>query len=265
MRRLKISFFLHIAVIVTFLATALAVRDTVRAQGTVDPVKRNRDWKVQTDVFDGVEMALVPPGCFKMGSINAQAERPIHEVCFTEPFYIDVYEVTNEQFDDKAGVSRRPSFHKGDKLPREFLTWFEAKEFCESREARLPTEAEWEFAARGPDSLKFTWGEEFDANALIYNSRRPAEVGSAPGGESWVGAQDLIGNVWEWTSSLYKPYPYKATDGRENAKDKRSERVLRGGSFANFRFTTASIRAFSPPDTIFSNYGFRCAKDYSGK
>jgi formylglycine-generating enzyme required for sulfatase activity len=237
----------------------------VRAQGTIDPVTHNDDWKPQKDVFAGVEMALVPPGCFKMGSTNAQAEQPIHEICFTAPFYIDVLEVSNGQFDDKGGVANRESYHPGDKLPREFITWFEARDFCAEREARLPTEAEWEYAARGPDSLKFTWGNEFISSALIYNTTKPAEVGSVRSGASWVGAEDLIGNVWEWTSSIYKNYPYKAKDGRESLKDKRADRVLRGGSYANFRFTTASIRAFSPPDTVFANYGFRCARDYEAK
>jgi formylglycine-generating enzyme required for sulfatase activity len=264
MHRLKMVSFVIIAVLLA-MSSAVAPAIPARAQAEIDPVERNNDWKVQTDIFAGVEMALVPPGCFKMGSNNAQAERPIHEICIETPFYIDVFEVTNEQFDDKGGVAARSSYFPADDLPRQFVTWFEAKEYCESRDARLPSEAEWEFAARGPDNLKFPWGNEFSSNALIYNRRRPAEVGSATAGESWVGAQDLVGNVWEWTSSLYKDYPYKATDGRESVKDKRTERVLRGGGYGNFRFTTASIRGFSPPGTVSADYGFRCARDYEEK
>ncbi|MBK8034107.1 MAG: formylglycine-generating enzyme family protein [Chloroflexi bacterium] len=155
----------------------------------------------------------------------------------------------------------------GEARPVENINWFEARDFCALREARLPTEREWEYAARGPDSLTYPWGNVFVPENVVYN--RVAAQGTAdvvdaegnparPGGASWVGALDMSGNVYEWTSTRYDeldysqltlnfqglfPYPYRENDGREAdetqiAFNRRvSEqsfyvlRVLRGGAW----------------------------------
>ena len=114
---------------------------------------------------------------------------------------------------------------------------------------RLPSEAEWEYAARGPDSLLFPWGNEFDRPVLNFCDLRcgspgadsgasdgyalTGPVGSYPGGASWVGALDMAGNLWEWTSGLPYDYPYRADDGREVGAevDSSSFRTLRGGAW----------------------------------
>ena len=170
--------------------------------------------------FDGVEMVSVPPGCFYMGSIVNLDEQPIHEICFQDQnaFWIDRFEVTNEQFD--TAVNR--------KQPHGGVTWFEARDFCASRGARLPTEAEWEYAARGPDSRVYPWGNLFIDEMV---SSYPEDVGSHPRGASWVGALDMSGSVWEWTSSADRAYPYNPNDGREDPEEKDVMRVLRGGSY----------------------------------
>ena len=220
----------------------------------------------------GVEMVLVPAGCFWMGSMFEFNETPLNEVCFDEPFWIDRLEVSNGQMERLGGVTDSESEWTGPDQPRERITWFEARAFCESRDARLPTEAEWEYAARGPDSLVHPWGNEFNENWVIgYRAVEDgtAPVGSIPEGASWVGALDMVGNVWEWTSTIYDqdrfPYPYDPNDGREEYSDDQGlDHVLRGGSFT---FAANRLRgAFRSWDMAASrgesdfNVGFRCVR-----
>lgn len=200
----------------------------------ISTIISNQAWSVVTKTFgDGVKMVEVPPGCFQMGMTKEDADAlnkqygitswfsdstPPTRVCFTQPFWIDKDDVTNEQFTRLNGQANRPSNWNGNKRPRESITWSEARDFCASRGAQLPTEAEWEYAARGPDDWSYPWGNNFNpANTVhIGNSgSQTADVGSKPGGNSWVGATDMAGNVWQWTSTLYKTYPYQADDGRE--------------------------------------------------
>lgn len=210
--------------------------------------------------LDGVDMVQVPAGCFMMGSDQGRRdERPAHEVCFNAPFWIDRTEVTNKQYGDE-GV------FPGENKPRENLLWAEASDYCVKRGARLPTEAEWEYAARGPDNLMYPWGNDLAGDFLVFdqnNNNEVADVGSKPAGASWVGALDMSGNVWEWVSSIYAQYPYDASDGRENPDDTTSQRVYRGGIHNYIDFgagTTARFKA--TPDTRDWFVGFRCAKDY---
>jgi formylglycine-generating enzyme required for sulfatase activity len=260
-----------------------------------EPVTRNDDWTPYIEEFDGVEMALVPAGCFEMGSTDEQVddamrqceevrgaglcehswyedEQPVEKQCFAEPFWIDVYEVTNVQYGSSGNWS-------GAELPREYVNWADAVVHCESRGARLPTEAEWEYAARGPDGLVFPWGDVFK-RALVNSCDRSCEfnaigtraddgysntapVGSYAGGASWVGAMDMSGNVWEWTSSIYMEYPYSATDGREvdGSTDSSSRRVLRGGSWfhSGSDLLRSAARYEVSPDYRDYVVGFRCA------
>jgi hypothetical protein len=154
----------------------------------------------------------------------------------------------------------------GDARPREVVSWFEAKAHCEARNARLLTEAEWEFAARGPDNLVYPWGNTFDANRVIYghnSSRQTDFAGERPGGRSWVGALDMSGNVWEWVSSLDRPYPYNAADGRERPDITEEQRVMRGGSWLNAdNVLTNTFRISDLPTFRLNNTGFRCGKDF---
>lgn len=222
-------------------------------------IEHNEAWTVVADVFGGVEMVQVPPGCFLMGNYHGRRdEQPVHEVCFDRPFWIDRYEVTNGQYGSEGAFS-------GPDHPRENLTWFEARDHCARRGARLPTEAEWEYAARGPDSLYYPWGDEFIEDNLVYDgnfNNQTSPVGSRPQGVSWVGAYDLSGNVWEWVSSLYRPYPYHAGDGREDPDDTTGHRVFRGGlgSYIDYG-TSATTRFHAAPDARGWFIGFRCARD----
>lgn len=221
----------------------------------------NSDWEPIVREFDGVAMALVPVGCFTMGSNTARDEQPVHEQCFTEPFWIDVTEVTQAQFARFNGARASASAYDGDDHPVEYITWFEAQAFCALRGGRLPTEREWEFAARGPASMAYPWGEAWVAANAVFNRRAAANVGQVPAGASWVGALDLAGNQSEWVNSLYQTYPYSADDGRE-AATRAGDRVLRGGSWsdsnnANLR---AANRNWSSPGLIDVNVGLRCAR-----
>jgi formylglycine-generating enzyme required for sulfatase activity len=93
------------------------------------------------------------------------------------------------------------------------------------------------------------------------SGRQTADVGSKPGGASWVGALDMAGNVWQWTSSLYQAYPYQKGDGRESSIDTDSSRVLRGGScFSHVDDLRSAFRIFVPPDDESVAFGFRCAR-----
>ena len=223
----------------------------------------NADWTPVERDFGGVTMMLVPAGCFMMGSKDGGSdETPVHEQCFDVPFWIDKYEVTNTQYGSSGRWSE-------DNLPREIVSWFDAIEHCESRGAQLPTEREWEYAARGPDGLVYPWGNTYDAALVIgeddptYDDTRTAPVGSRPGGASWVGAMDMSGNVWEWVNTIYDqanyPYPYATDDGREST-DGDARRVLRGGAFDYDPYSLrAAGRAYGLPTGGYG-VGFRCLR-----
>jgi iron(II)-dependent oxidoreductase len=220
----------------------------------------NDDWKalypngfVQT--FNGVEMVLVPKGFFLMGSDN---ENLGYKTCFT-PYWIGRYEITNLQY----GSTGR---YTGNNRPREYVTWFEARDFCQSKNSRLPTGAEWEYAARGVSNWVYPWGNNFATKNAVFDDNsggKPAVVGSRPGGVAWIGAQDLSGNIWEWTSSWYRDYPYAVNDGREGIEDSNNNyiyRVLRGGSFVGSTDLLQTANRFrNNPDVANYYRGFRCS------
>jgi iron(II)-dependent oxidoreductase len=220
---------------------------------------RNAEWEVIRQDFGGVEMVLVPEGCFMMGWAEGRRdEQPVHEVCFEQAFWIDRYEVSNAQF-GLPGAFPEPNY------PRENLPWAEARDFCLRRGARLPTEAEWEYAARGPEAWLYPWGMVLEQDRLVFDrnsNNHTAPVGSRPGGVSWVGAYDMAGNVWEWVSSAYLPYPYQLGDGREDLANPDLWRVYRGGLGSYLDDGPAMSRRFrADPDKRSWFLGFRCAKD----
>ena len=216
---------------------------------------------------------------------NYEDQLPAHEVCFNGPFWIDVDEVPQAQFSELAGQSAMESYYAGADLPREQVTRFEAEAFCEKRGARLPTEAEWEYAARGPDGYLFPWGNVFDCRKGNFDDTEaddafviegaPACDGfstTAPGesfvnGASWVGAMDLLGNVWEWVADKYSSQYYSSLmrgtinptgpAGGENY-------VVRGGAWSinEVDHLSAAFRGGIEPDTAVEHLGFRCAKSY---
>lgn len=247
-------------VILLLLLAGCATPPAVTPTADVLPgaVTANADWIPVGQDFAGVPMVQVPPGCFLMGHADGRRnERPVHRQCFATAFWIDQTEVTNAQYGSTGAFP-------GDQRPRENLTWFEARDFCAARGGRLPTEAEWEYAARGPSNWLYPWGDVMNPQALVFDQNsgnQTADVGSRPAGASWVGALDMSGNVLEWVSSQYRPYPYRATDGREDLTDTAALRVYRSGwgSYID-QGVSAPIRFFDRPDYRDWFIGFRCVR-----
>jgi formylglycine-generating enzyme required for sulfatase activity len=151
------------------------------------------------------------------------------------------------------------------------ICWFEARAYCAwlsaqtSQRFRLPTEVEWEAAARGKQGRRYAFGDDFDAsrcNTLETHIRRATPIGVFPGGVTPEGIVDLTGNVWEWTSSQPQPYPYTISDNRENHKDDRALRVLRGGSCGYFlSYARAFYRFPNVPGFRLGNAGLRVVRE----
>jgi formylglycine-generating enzyme required for sulfatase activity len=204
-------------------------------------------------------MVLVPAGEFIMGSDQSPHERPPRKV-FVDTFYIDRFEVTNQQF---KAVFPHYEFPEGEELfPARGITWNQAAEYAAKVDKRLPTEAEWEKAARGDDGRVYPWGNEFNrdwVNSAESFGAVPRKVGFYREGQSPYGCMDMAGNVYEWTSDWYRAYPGNTEISRDYGQ---LFRVLRGGSFMVNRFDVrTSARHFDKQDARREDYGFRCAKD----
>ena len=225
---------------------------------------------------DNAKVVYVPAGDFTMGNdqgYNGKIfadQRPEHPVDL-DAFWIDKLEITNAKYQDcvAAGECKAPDLGEDasrfnqDEQPVVRVSWFDAVAYCNWVGARLPTEAEWEKAARGTDKWLFPWGNEFDASKLNFKgqSDAPKPVGSFRDSASPYGALDMSGNVWEWTSSMYKNYPYKYQDGREDMSDEESAtRVVRGGAWdEGDDQATTTWRSHFTQGSRFYNTGFRCA------
>jgi formylglycine-generating enzyme required for sulfatase activity len=219
---------------------------------------------------DEVEMVVVPAGEFVMGSDDVEAdddERPMARI-MVGTFWIDRVEVSNARYRRcvEAGPCAVPIGGGVDDSARAehpvvVVSWRQAVTYCGWAGKRLPTEAEWEKAARGVDGRRYPWGDRFDAGrANAGYSAGTTAVGHYAAGASPYGVLDMTGNVWEWTSSLYRPYPYDAADGRED-REARGARVNRGGSwYYGARYGRTTYRATA--DHMYrriGDLGFRCA------
>jgi formylglycine-generating enzyme required for sulfatase activity len=247
---------------------------------------------VETKVWekDGAEMVRVAGGSLEMGASSGEAaEKPVHAVSIPT-FWIDRTEVTNEQYKRFIDATGRPVPYvaepwaapynwdraartypdgQGD-MPVVLVSWDDAAAYARWAGKRLPTEAEWEYAARGAQGKKFPWGDSW--NAALCNSlgsdpfdATPAPVGSFPKGASWCGAMDMAGNVWEWVADWYSPEYYSASPSKDPAGPATGRyRAIRGGSWGSPSDLCRSYaRGFRPPYARSDAAGFRCAADPS--
>ena len=241
-------------------------------------------------------MALISEGPFTMGSNSGpDDEKPEHTI-FLKSFFIDILPISNADFarflnqqglqnrqgetfyddqDSDAKIHRRNSIWQADIASASHavneVSWVGARDYCAWLNKRLPTEAEWEKAARGTDGRKYPWGNTAPHAKLAlfgapYNSSAP--VDAFPDGASPYGILDMAGNQWEWVSSIYQPYPYRLEDGRENQNAGPIRSTRGGGHDSNAQEISVTQRGrllSRNPKAGHHNIGFRCASNQEPK
>ena len=221
-------------------------------------------------------MALVPAGWFWMGSNDREAEpdeRPLRHA-YTQAFYIDVHEITNREFKRFRPTHTYPEGQ--DDLPVTKVFKPDAEAYARSLGKRLPTNAEWEKAARGTDARRYPWGNSFATNCAnldptkvaqafglvcetgnATNGRVKVKPGSFPAGASPYGVQDMAGNVWEWVSDIHRDsrWLYLFGGGMERG-------IIRGGAYSySPKQARTSHQAFEALNSTCNDVGFRCVMD----
>lgn len=267
---------------------------TIQSRTGVSPVKKPRfylvlDQEATIKRLKGKEIVLpkanekppegmvyIPAGEFIMGTNERWDDEGPEHVLYLEAFFIDKYEVTNEQykkFVDATGWRAPDHWIDGTypeglvKHPVTYVSWYDAMAYCQWCGKRLPIEQEWEKAARGTDGRTYPYGNEFDENKSNNpqkESKGTEPVGSYERGKSPYGLFDVSGNVWEWVDSWYKPHPSNNVSSEEYGE---KYKIIKGGSWYNCLFYNCGIsapsynRGFLVPITRNSSTGFRCAED----
>jgi formylglycine-generating enzyme required for sulfatase activity len=213
------------------------------------------------------------------------SEQPAHEVRLTNDFWIDRYEVTNAAYQEfvaaggyttpalwseagQAWLSRKDPTKLPAKCPstqpdqpRACVNWYEAEAYATWRGGRLPTEAEWEYAARGPESRRYPWGQDFDTKrANVVAAVALKAVGRYPDGVSWVGAHDMSGNAMEWVQDwLGTDYYAKSPSENPTGPEVGAVKVEKGGWWGSNPFVARSAYRHyeDPPDYADKHIGFR--------
>ena len=268
--------FLALAVVVVGGGAALGLRPSRNDPPAAATTATARPPPRPLDVLEGA-MVKVPGGTFQMGSTDGdEDEKPVTAVTVA-PFDLDLTEVTVSAYGKcvTAGKCTPPdtgmycNWKKAgnEAHPINCLDWKQAGDYCAFAGKRLPTEEEWELAARGTEGRKFPWKDGEPAAQLCWNGdandrgrgnrQGTCPVASYPAGASPVGALDMAGNVWEWTSSTYCPY------GRKECGT--DQRVIRGGGWNNLvpAYVRAQDRSKEAPRSRPDNVGARCARNPS--
>lgn len=221
------------------------------------------------------EMVKIPKGCFQMGTAEVRhyfdhepnnRERPVHKVCLNA-FYIDKYEATQKEF--KQLMNRNPSKLFSDDWAADHVRYPDAVAYCARQRKRLPTEAEWEYAARAGTKTENPWGNG-NMNDYVWHvansSRVPHPVGTKKP-NAW-GVHDMLGGVWEWTSDWYSPsyYQHSPQNNPKGPKDRKSHHVIRGGSWTDDKpYIRVGNRQPGMADATESFLvGVRCVKSIKG-
>lgn len=254
----------------------------------------------------GISQVYVPAGCFMMGTSETEAEyastldapdwavnrlpteQPQREVCITQGYWIDEFEVTNEAYEafvEAGGYENQDywsaegwqwlsdqrvniilalcSFERRDpQRPRVCINWYQAEAYANWRGGHLPTEAQWEYAARGPESLIYPWGNEWNPElANILDALQSEPVGSYPDGVSWVGAHDMAGNAMEWVQDWLADDYSELLDQTEDPTGPEfgTIRIEKGGWWgSNPVVARSAYRHFEDPPTYQDDHiGFR--------
>jgi len=229
--------------------------------------------------IDQMQMVYVPGGTFQMGSEEGwDSEKPVHTV-FLNAFWMDQTEVTNLQYakcvdaeacsapENNKSFSRNSYFMNPDfaGYPVVNVSWYDAVDYCTWVERRLPTEAEWEKAAKDGESLTYPWGEMVDCSYANYINCTgdTTEVGSYPAGASPYAVLDMSGNVWEWVADWYDALYYESNPiDYPTGPESGAYRVVRGGSWNDYEWYIRSASRYSYfPDNKRFSVGFRCVMD----
>jgi formylglycine-generating enzyme required for sulfatase activity len=245
--------------------------------------------------FAGFEMVYVPSGTFEMG-VSVDEYRHLYQELINDepselgisiagevgifdtytvtlaPFWIDKYEVTIEQYTKymslcmnegscwQIDLSYNPSLVDDPQKPQVGVPWYDAHRFCSIRNARLPSEEEWEYAASGPENFPFPWGRHFEPSNVDLDKTYP--IGTKEGNVSWVGVYDMAGNAGEWVDDQFAPYVYPSLYWPEDIGNE-AQRVVRGGHWQGYSlsittYTREGVHAGSGDDYV----GFRCARTH---
>jgi formylglycine-generating enzyme required for sulfatase activity len=280
------SFILMIVGLVYESYKAKQVREmalSIRSEAAVKAPTVAQDFSMYKTVVgdDGREMVQIPEGPFVMGSRDDDSdpdEKPEHPI-YLKSYYLDLKEVTRGEYDRFAKMTRRvtrrievfeddPAKLLKPDLPAIAVTWDDAEAYCKWAGKRLPTEAEWEKAARGENKRRYPWGNDFVSSYANIDGnedgfRYLAPPGSLEGGRSPYGIYDMAGNVGEWVAdsyaeSFYQKSPYRDPKGPEQGDQK----VIRGGSWRETKNNVRSSKRFqAKPWRHDITVGFRCAKD----
>lgn len=219
----------------------------------------------QTEVnpADGLTYVWIPPGTFIMGCSPGDAEcdvdeKPTHRVTITRGFRMGQTPVTQEAYQRVTG--KTPGYFSGAKFPAESINWDEARSYCAVTGMRLPTEAEWEYAARAGGTVSRYGDVDRIAWFGVNSGNRTHDVMQKQP-NAWS-LYDMLGDVWEWTADWYAPYPAEGPESSGDPKGPASGKIraLRGGSWGNGpAFVRISVRSGNEPDHRSNVVGFRCA------